>query len=906
MSTPSAWEPGTSVHHARFGTGRVVADVSGTVVVRFDHGIEQVLPEALGAAPSIDGSLDQGGIDDQLETLVHAQALAIQSVNDQWGVFSRSRVQLLPHQLWVCSKVTRQWPTRWLIADDVGLGKTIECGLVLMPLLASGRVRRLLVLCPAKLVAQWQKRLKGMFDIRLQRYTSEADSHAGSFWDTASMVVASFHTLRGDNRGARTRLLEADRWDLVVVDEAHHFSTDERTGETQGYSLVSELQQRDKIESLLFFTGTPHRGKPYQFFGLMRLVRPDLFDPEDDPASQLPRLSEAMIRNNKAEVTDLTGRRLFKPVHVHTSDYTYSAEEQAFYDTLSSFIVDGRAYAQSLSGRGGTARMLLLIALQKLAASSVRAIRSALERRRAMLVKKLVDSAASATDAPAQFIAEADGATLDDVAEQDETRPENASFLLLKDEMVRLDELLALANAVREETKISRLVRLVAETMPANEPVLFFTEYKATQALVVDALHERFGHGCATFINGDEQLKGLRDSSGQLKDVRRSRDNAADDFNAGRVRFLVSTEAAGEGIDLQERCATLIHVDLPWNPMRMHQRVGRLSRYGQTREVQVHIVRNPETVEWRIWSKLNEKLQHVQNALSAVMEVQEDIGQLVVGMTSRSVFDELFSGANGRSGESLSTWFDEKAKTIGQQDVVEAVRSLLGNVARFDFQKVGQHLPKVDLPDLEPFLANALGRHGRRLTRKDGAFEFISPDPWRERDYKVDDRYTGIFLDRSVRGQAATRVLGVGHPVFNVAMADALEAPARVTYLEGLSGSVIIASIVDEITGEGGVLRRPIIGLVKKGSVVERLADWELLKLLNNVSVRTVSRQVEHAASPARASVKGLLDGLTPALEEAAQTFRGAMRRPCAHPEMVILSGQAKENTVTHDRSPGT
>ena len=219
---------------------------------------------------------------DPTNALLRAQALAIGSVNDQWGVFSRSRVQLLPHQLWVCRKVSQEWPFRWLIADDVGLGKTIECGLVLMPLIASGRVRRLLILAPAKLVPQWQFRLKDMFDIQLQRYVAEADTERGDFWATASMVVASFHTLRDDRRGARQRLLDADPWDLVIVDEAHHLSVDERAGETLAYSLVSELQNRAKINSLLFFTGTPHRGKDFGFFGLMRLVRPDLFDPEAD------------------------------------------------------------------------------------------------------------------------------------------------------------------------------------------------------------------------------------------------------------------------------------------------------------------------------------------------------------------------------------------------------------------------------------------------------------------------------------------------------------------------------------------------------------------------------------------------------------------------------------------------
>ena len=286
------------------------------------------------------------------------------SVNDQWGVFSRSRVQLLPHQLWVCRQVNREWPFRWLVADDVGLGKTIECGLVLMPLITSGRVRRLLILAPAKLVPQWQYRLKDMFDIRLQRFVSEADTPGGEFWATASMVVASFHTLRDDRRGARRRLLDADPWDLVIVDEAHHLGTDKKTGPTLAYGLLSDLAARQRIESLLCFTGTPHRGKDFGFFGLMHLVRPDLFDPEGDAAEQLRRLPRAMIRNNKAAVTDLRGAPLFQPVTVHSREYAYSDAESRFYETLSQFILDGRAYAATLDGRAQTARMLVLTSLR--------------------------------------------------------------------------------------------------------------------------------------------------------------------------------------------------------------------------------------------------------------------------------------------------------------------------------------------------------------------------------------------------------------------------------------------------------------------------------------------------------------------------------------------------------------
>ena len=129
-----------------------------------------------------------------------------------------------------------------------------------------------------------------------------------------------------------------------------------------------------------------------------------------------------------------------------------------------------------------------------------------------------------------------------------------------------------------------------------------------------------------------------------------SRDVAADDFNAGRTRFLISTEAGGEGNALQERCAVLVHIDMPWNPMRLHQRVGRLNRYGQKRAVSVFLLRNPQTVEARIWSLLQEKLSRIQETLSASMDDPEDISQLVIGMAGSQFFDDLYSqGATRRS-----------------------------------------------------------------------------------------------------------------------------------------------------------------------------------------------------------------------------------------------------------------
>ena len=878
-------EAGAVVTHTRHGVGRVVADLDHTVIVRFDGGVEQVLGEDLDAAPSLRSALRDRALSAPVDAVVRAQALAITSVNDQWGVFSRSRVKLLPHQLWVCHRVTRQWPFRWLVADDVGLGKTIECGLVLMPLIASGRVRRLLILAPAKLVPQWQSRLKAMFDIRVVRYATETDTSRGDFWATASMVVASLQTLRNDRRGARRRLIDADPWDLVVVDEAHHLNSEERTGTTLAYSLLEQLEERRRLDSLLFFTGTPHRGKDYGFFGLMRLLRPDLFDPERDRRTQLGHLREAMIRNNKAAITDLQGNRLFTPVTVQNREYSYSAEEAEFYRTLSVFILDGRAYAATLDGRAQTAHMLVLTNLQKLAASSNAAIRSALTKRRAMLSDALRRSrVATSVDIPNH-----DGATLDDVAEAEETLPGKAALLLMQDEIKRLDELLTLSVRIGFETKIERLLSMLDEDLP-GETVLLFTEYKATQALVLNALHRRFGFGSATFINGDERLDGVEQASGTTRTISRPRTDAADDFNTGKVRFLVSTEAGGEGIDLQDRCAVLVHVDMPWNPMRLHQRVGRLSRYGQRRAVSVYILRNPDTVEARIWGLLSEKLERIQIALSSAMRDQEpeDISQLVIGMAGGSVFDELFADAQEISGERLKTWFDQRTATLGGRDVVDTVRDLFGSVSRFDFQQVGRDLPRVDLPDLERFFTSAVGRHGHRVFRRRAGLEMKTPDAWKARHYAVRDRYDALVFDRDAGSERATsRILGVGHVLFDTALDEARRLPVNLAEVEGLSAPLLIVSVEDEVTGTGAMLQRVIFGITERAGKVIILRDWELLDALNSISLKSASSAAKgcHDLDTAGTVASRLKD----AFDLHLSAHASALVRPVSWTELLLI-----------------
>ena len=162
--------PNTLVFHDRFGHGTVLSALSQTVVVRFSHGIEECPPEELRILSSVEMVLNSSEWHVPLEVITRFQAEAIRSTNDAWGVFTRSRIQLLPHQLWVCKKVLATLPTRWLVADDVGLGKTIEAGLVLLPLVSRGAALRVLILCPASLVEQWQYRMRKMFDLRFTAY----------------------------------------------------------------------------------------------------------------------------------------------------------------------------------------------------------------------------------------------------------------------------------------------------------------------------------------------------------------------------------------------------------------------------------------------------------------------------------------------------------------------------------------------------------------------------------------------------------------------------------------------------------------------------------------------------------------------------------------------------------------
>ena len=826
-----------TVKHIRFGLGRIILDKDKSVVIRFDHGLEECLPEDLEKIAGLDERIAFLKFDPAINVVSRILGSCILSINDSWGVFSRSRIALLPHQLWVCKRVIESWPTRWLVADDVGLGKTIEAGLILTPLLSSGKVRRLLILAPASLVEQWQVRLREMFDIRLTPYSPAVDTDASDFWNTQNLVVASAHTLRCDIHGRWERLLEAHPWDLLIVDEAHHMNVDRERGKTLAFQLAEQLQEQGRLLSMVLFTGTPHRGKDYGFLSLLKLLRPGEFDPNEPLESQVHKLRDVMIRNNKQRVTDMNGKPIFTPVISRQETYKYSPEEEIFYHKLTEFIVTGKAYAAGLDSPQQRTAILVLITMQKLASSSIAAVRKALMKRLLRLQESSKKKAAVSFDiSRLQALQdEDDPANLDEISRIEERLIENLEKIihLNPNEIPALEELIEAADAVSRETKIKRILEVVDNSF-ADRSVLFFTEYKATQALLMGALQGRYGDHCVTFINGDGFIEGVKDSRGQFHTHKEQRKQAAKRFNRGEVRFLVSTEAAGEGIDLQENCYTLIHVDLPWNPMRLHQRVGRISRYGQTKPVDVVTVRNPDTVESRIWECLDEKLDRITLAFQGAMDDPEDMRQLVIGMASPRMFNEVFAGADQNlKGQQLKEWFDEKTATFGGEEAIQIVRNLFGNVAKFDFGNVADEIPKVDLRDLIPFFKSISAMLGKRPHQTDNfRLSFTTPSQWLD-DFRIQDHYKLLFA-REPDPLAGEDVAGVGLCIVDRALQAAVDIPDSFAVLDGFDNTIAVFTINDRITGMEGAVRKVVVGMRKnKNADWELLRDWELLLLLN-------------------------------------------------------------------------
>lgn len=555
-------------------------------------------------------------------------AWALKLWNENTGSLAQFDINPLPHQIQLVHHLLQHsYNINWLIADDVGLGKTIELGLLLAALRQRGRARRVLMITPAGLTGQWKDAMKGKFGIDDFRiYGRDFEIHDDPReWKMYDAVIASMDRLKYEDH--RDLIMQADPWDLIVVDEAHRLTRQERGNKyyhSQRYQLLRTL--RRKTDSLVLLTATPHQGRDDSFRGLLELLHPERRAEINTLEANPEILGEMVFRNNKANVTDMEGNFLFHGTTVRQIVVNTSPELINFDHALREYVRQGYAAGDADGTHVGRAIGFVMTVYRKLAASSVAAIHQALIRRRSRLLKAQEEKAATRLEWVALDEHEEDD-SVDErfIGEVEEQRAAQApAKAFFKGELDALQDLITQAESLLQadpklEAFLNGIVTQVNQ-YGEQEKLLIFSEYRSTQACLHESLEARFGRGCCALIHG-----------GMNVDERKASIHRFEEDTV--VRFLVSTEAGGEGINLHEQCHVMVNFDLPWNPMRLVQRIGRLYRYGQKKRVVVFNMHQTDTADEQVLDILYSRLDRVAEDMATVQaeEYNERMKDDVIG-----------------------------------------------------------------------------------------------------------------------------------------------------------------------------------------------------------------------------------------------------------------------------------
>ncbi|REK64098.1 MAG: ATP-dependent helicase [Cohnella sp.] len=453
----------------------------------------------------------------------------------------------LPHQTETARRVLYEMRGRAILADEVGLGKTIEAGLVLKEYLVRGLVRRALILVPASLVLQWVRELNGKFGI-------PAVAHKKMYHWEHDIVVASMDTAK---REPHRSFLHGSEYDMLIIDEAHKL----KNKKTGNYQFVSDLRKK----YCLLLTATPVQNDLSELYNLITLLKPGQLGGEGEFAANFvvgrrvaknedklqEALGQVMIRNRRSD-----GGLEFTKRTVTNVPLRLSPDEQALYDGVTQYV---RQHAQA--ERGDLASMLSLVTLQREVCSSRDAVFLTLIN----LSKKIPP------DSPLH---------------------------------ARIWELVELIRSIQANTKAEATMKLVENI---GEKVIVFTEYRATQEYLLRYFKE---HGLSAVPYRGGMNRGKKD---WMMDLFRR-----------RAQVLVATEAGGEGINLQF-CHHIVNFDLPWNPMRVEQRIGRVHRLGQTEDVRIFNLCTLGTIEEHILHLLHEKINMFETVIGELDEIVERI-----------------------------------------------------------------------------------------------------------------------------------------------------------------------------------------------------------------------------------------------------------------------------------------
>lgn len=546
----------------------------------------------------------------------------------------QSSVVPLPHQLYALNRAMSRDRIRYLLADEVGLGKTIEAGLILRELKLRGMARRILVVAPKGLVRQWQAEMRLHFGEKFQfiepaelaafrQWRVNADADEDNLWRVHDQVICSLDSvkpiegrrgwsleqLNNYNRERFEDLISAS-WDLVIIDEAHRLGGS--TEQVARYKLGAALAEAAPY--FLLLSATPHQGKTDQFMRLMQLIDRDSFPDESSVSRE--RVRPFVIRTEKRASIDAEGQPLFKPRVTRLQAVAWQARhasQKRLYEAVTAYVRHG--YNQALASKQRHIGFLMIL-MQRLVTSSTAAIRTTLERR-LLALDTPQPQASLFENIDTDEWAELDGQTQVDIAI-------NANGLAM--EKSEVEALLVLARATEAggtDAKAEALLELIYKLQQEeNDPslkVLIFTEFVPTQAMLSGFLESR-GFSVA-LLNGSMDL----DARAKAQQV-----------FARDIRVLVSTDAGGEGLNLQF-CHVIVNFDMPWNPMRIEQRIGRVDRIGQRHVVRAINFVLEGTVEHRVRQVLEAKLAIIAEEFGV-----DKASDVMDSVESEPLFDELF------------------------------------------------------------------------------------------------------------------------------------------------------------------------------------------------------------------------------------------------------------------------
>jgi SNF2 family DNA or RNA helicase len=528
----------------------------------------------------------------------------------------------LPHQILTVNRVLEDHFPRFLIADEVGLGKTIEAGLVFEELKLRGEVKRILILCPAGLTNQWKDELKTKFNedfLIMNRESFHGLSYVygeNNIWLEHSQVIASIDFIKpktikeslsdktkqnrlNHNKNVFDNLVNGN-WDIVIIDEAHNLTKNIDGFETAKYKAGDALASNTPM--LLLLTATPHQGKTTRFRHLLELIDPIKFF--DDESVTLENVESVSVKNEKRAAVDLEGNLIFKDRIVHLVEIERDSEniETLLYNKVSEYV----AYYHYIAKNSPIVRFMLIM-YQKMVSSSSRAIHDSLLKRYNLLTKNsksLEDFAKSDFDEIDDFETQE---AYDNIIKYvgSETDINDVNFTTLKPHIVKemkmVEKCLSLAKKAitgRQDIKITKLLEIIDDVIKReglDTKFIIFTEFIKTQEYIGEIL-EDFGYKVAYF-NGNLSLDEKIAEKTKFKEDH---------------QFLVSTDAGGEGINLQF-AHVMINYDLPWNPMKIEQRIGRVDRIGQNKDVLVFNFVIKDTIEEHIRDILDAKLDIISN-----------------------------------------------------------------------------------------------------------------------------------------------------------------------------------------------------------------------------------------------------------------------------------------------------